>query len=99
MLKKPNFFVLAAKKTKLVTKFTRQSRNKILKFARCNSCNEQNKQSRKNIRAVIAKIKIEKKLVNENALMPEFNQNNKSENFCKIIDVLVMPLQTKSKYY
>ncbi|CAG8527348.1 11273_t:CDS:1, partial [Cetraspora pellucida] len=31
--------------------------------------------------------------------MPEFNQDNESENFRKIIDVLVMPLQTGSEYY
>ncbi|CAG8806361.1 6995_t:CDS:1, partial [Cetraspora pellucida] len=42
------------------------------------------------------KVKIEKELVNENILLPEFDQNEEAEKFCKIINIMIVPLQTGS---
>ncbi|CAG8776573.1 2404_t:CDS:1 [Cetraspora pellucida] len=63
------------------------------------SANFKNNEVKNNHIEFSVKVKIEKELVNENALMPEFNQYNESKNFRKIIDVLVMPLQTGLGYY
>ncbi|CAG8578919.1 6817_t:CDS:1 [Cetraspora pellucida] len=45
------------------------------------------------------KVKIERELVNENILLPEFDQNEEAEKFHKIINIMIVPLQTESGYY